>query len=137
MSVSDQRAIEAIRQEFLEAYKAGDAARLGACFSDDAVQLPPNEPVVRGRHAIVSRYSAQFDQFVCELTAATEEIEISGPLAFAWGAYRIVLSPRSGSASIHDDGKYLAVFKRQKDGAWKFARDTFSSDNPASAKAES
>ena len=131
MSVSDQTAIEAIRHEFLIAYRAGDAVRLGACFSEDAVQLPPNEPALRGRDAILRRYSAQFEQFACELTATTEEIEISGRWAFAWGAYRIVLSPKSGSATIHDNGKYLAVFQKQQDGSWRFARDTFNSDNPS------
>jgi uncharacterized protein (TIGR02246 family) len=130
MSVAHDSSIEAIRQEFLDAYKAGDAARLGACFSDDAVQLPPNEPAVRGREAIVRRYSSQFDQFACELMTTTEELEVAAPWAFAWGAYRIVLSPKSGMASIRDNGKYLAVFKRQQDGSWRFARDTFNSDNP-------
>ena len=130
MSVPDQMAIETTRHEFLKAYKAGDAAGLAACCSDDVVQLPPNESAVRGREAIRTRYQAQFDRFACELSVTTEELEIAGPWAFAWGAYNIALAPRDGAATIRDHGKYLAIFRRQHDGSWKFARDTFNSDNP-------
>jgi uncharacterized protein (TIGR02246 family) len=129
MADVDKIAIESMRQEFLKAYKAGDAAGLAACCADDVVQLPPNEPAVRGKKAVRTRYQAQFDRFACELSAATEELQIAGPWAFAWGAYQITLIPRDGAPPIRDHGKYLAIFSRQTDGSWKFARDTFNSDN--------
>jgi len=136
MSVTDQMAIEAVRQEFLEAYRAGDALRLAACCSEDGVQLPPNEPAVRGREAIRTRYQAQFDRFACDLSVTTEELEIADAWAFAWGTYKIALTPKDGTPPIYDHGKYLAVFRRQQDSSWKFARDTFNSDNPPSRVSE-
>jgi uncharacterized protein (TIGR02246 family) len=136
MSVTDEVAIEAVRQEFLEAYRAGDAVRLAACCSEDVVQLPPNEPAVRGREAIRTRYQAQFDRFTCDLSVTTEELEIADAWAFAWGTYKIALTPQDGTLPIYDYGKYLAIFRRQQDGSWKFARDTFNSDNPLSRVGE-
>jgi uncharacterized protein (TIGR02246 family) len=130
VSVSDQTAIETTRQEFLKAYQTGDAAGLSACCSDDVVQLPPNEPAVRGKEAVRARYQAQFDRFACELSVTTEELDIAGSWAFAWGAYNIALTPKDGAPAVRDHGKYLAIFRRQLDGSWKFARDTFNSDNP-------
>jgi uncharacterized protein (TIGR02246 family) len=130
MSVTDQEAIDAMRQEFLKAYKTGDATALAACCSEDVVQLPPNEPAVRGKEALRTRYQSQFDRFACELLTTTEELEIAGAWAFAWGTYKIALTPKDGAPSVQDHGKYLAIFRRQPDGSWKFARDTFNSDNP-------
>ena len=136
MAESDQIAIETLRQEFLKAYKNGDAAGLAACCTDDVVQLPPNEPVVRGKEAVRTRYQAQFDRFACELSATTEELAIAGPWAFAWGGYQIILTPVDGAPQIRDHGKYLAIFSRQTDG-WKFARDTFNSNNAPFAPEQS
>ena len=130
MPVADEMAINAVRQGFLEAYNNGDAAGLAACCSDDIVQLPPNEAAVRGKEAIAARYQAQFDRFACDLTTMTEELQIADQWAFAWGTYKIALNPRDGAATIRDNGKYIAIFRRERDGSWKFARDTFNSDNP-------
>jgi ketosteroid isomerase-like protein len=119
-----------MRDEFLKAYHAGDAATLAASFDQNAVQLPPNEPAVLGREAIRRRYQAQFDRFECELAATTEELEVTGYWSFAWGFYKIKLTPKDGGSTLQDNGKYLAVFRRDDNGSWKFARDMFSSDNP-------
>jgi ketosteroid isomerase-like protein len=131
MSTTDETLINGMRKEFLRAYHAGDVAILAAFFSQNAVQLPPNEPAVLGREAIRTRYQAQFDRFKCELAATTEELKVTGDWSFAWGFYQIKLTPKDGAApSLQDNGKYLAIFGRDDDGSWKFARDMFNSDNP-------
>gem|GEM_PF-5467801 len=83
---SDKIAIETTRQEFLKAYKTGDAAGLAACCADDVVQLHPNEPAVRGKDAVRTWYEAQFDRFACELSVVTEELEIAGSWAFPYSS---------------------------------------------------
>jgi ketosteroid isomerase-like protein len=130
MPATDEMAINAVRQGFLEGYNKGDAAGLAACGSDDIVQLPPNEATVRGKEPIEARYRAQFDRFACDLSTMTEELQISDQWAFAWGTYKITLNPRDGAATIRDNGKYIAIFRWECDGSRKFARDTFNSDNP-------
>jgi uncharacterized protein (TIGR02246 family) len=131
MSTMDRTMIDAVRDRFLGAYNAGDATALATCCSQDAVQLPPNEPAVRGREAIRARYQAQFDHFACQLAVTTEELKITGDLSFAWGFYGIKLTPTDGGSPVQDKGKYLAIFKRDEDDSWKFSCDMFNSDNPA------
>ena len=120
MPIPDEVAINAIRQEFLNAYNDGNAAAVAACCSDDVVQLPPSEPAVRGQQAIRDRYEAQFERFACQLSTTTEEFQLLGRWAFAWGTYDITLNPRGDGATIRDNGKYLAIFRRTSEGSWKF-----------------
>jgi ketosteroid isomerase-like protein len=49
----------------------------------------------------------------------------SGDFAYSQGFYSI------GNPPI-DKGKYLEVWKKQPNGAWKAIADTFNSDMPAS-----
>ncbi len=66
-------------------------------------------------------------------SAGTTEVEVapSDDLAYTTGTFAIDLN----NAAI-DKGKFVDVWKKQTDGSWKAAIDTFNSDLPAPSTAK-
>ena len=138
MADSDEIAIESMRQEFLKAYKTGDAAGLAACCADDVVQLPPNEPAVRGKQAVRTRYQAQFDRFACELSATTEELEIAGPwalLGVPTGSHLLRETEHRQSEITGSTSPYSAV-KQMAPGSSRETRSTATTHHLTPHRAE-
>jgi hypothetical protein len=57
------------------------------------------------------------------------ELDGRGDLAYVRGNYSMTLNP-PGVPPVPDSGKYVEVWKRQADGAWKAIYDSWSSDLP-------
>jgi ketosteroid isomerase-like protein len=55
--------------------------------------------------------------------------QLSGDFAYAIGRHRYRLKTASGN-EIHDEGKYLVVYRCQQDGGWRSVVDMFNSDLP-------
>ena len=56
-----------------------------------------------------------------------EEIVVLGDWAFSSGNYSA--DPVKDGKTLHFEGKFLTVFKRQDDGSWKIYRDSASMNN--------
>ena len=123
-----EAAIGEVREAYIAAQNAGDAAALAALFTDDAVLMPPNAPAVSGKEAIQSYLQSQNDQFSFELAASQAEVAAAGDWAFSRGTHTVNLNPKAAGKAVEDSGKYLNILKRQPDGSWKIARHTWNSD---------
>ena len=64
-----------------------------------------------------------------ERTYQVTFIKHAGVLAYDVGRYTMSV-PVKGGGRRQDRGKYLTVWRRQPDGEWRIAADTFSSDLP-------
>jgi uncharacterized protein (TIGR02246 family) len=132
----DRAAINKTRNEYVSAWKAGDAVQITGLYTGDALVLYPNQPAVEGKTAILGYFRsffAEFPQNDFDLTSA--EIEIVGPWAFDRGFYKWKGVPRVGGEALLDHGKYLVILQRQADGSWKVFRDMDNSDRPVTQAA--
>jgi ketosteroid isomerase-like protein len=91
-------------------------------LTDDVVFLPPNAPAIAGKKAVESLYRTFFAQFNIEHKATTEEIQVNGDWAFAWGGETLTLIPVAGGPQAQLQGKGMSILKRQPDGSWRFSR---------------
>ena len=128
--VEIEAALNSANDAFVSAFNAGDAAAIAALFTDDGVQMPPNDPAASGKEAIQASYQSSFDQFTFEFAVSQVEAEGAGEWAFARGTYTIKLTPKADGKAIEDSGKYMNVWARQADGSWKIARHIWNSDQP-------
>ena len=48
--------------EWAAAYNAKDAAKLAGFYAEDAVYMPPNQPMAKGRAAIEAHFKQEFQQ---------------------------------------------------------------------------
>jgi uncharacterized protein (TIGR02246 family) len=114
---------------------AGDARAVAALYTDDAVELPASEPLVRGRAAIEQRYRKFFDGPVkrTAFTFSHLEATIEGNVAYAVGTYDQRLALPSGQ-TVSDAGKFVVILRRTQ-GAWRAAYAIYNGDAPPSPSA--
>jgi ketosteroid isomerase-like protein len=135
-SVQDTRAAdeEAIRQTDLAWSAAQQADGLDGVmpfYLDDAILLPPNNPMAIGKDAI-REASATIDSpgFSVSWKPMKVEVAKSGDFAYAIGNFEGTGVDHEGNP-IPVKGKYLEIWKKQADASWKVAVDMFSPDSSA------
>ncbi len=128
LSDEDIAAIRAGERAFVQALLAGDWAAAAAGHTEDAVRMPPNATVIRGRVAIEARF-AEIDT-VTAFTLTSVETEGRDGLAYNWVTYSITFLLEGMTEPITDTGKGLAVWQKQADGSWQIHRVIWNSDLP-------
>ncbi len=121
-----QMAIESGNRAYVAALEAQDAQAFADLFVDDAVSLPPNGPLIRGKLAIASSMSSAFVRVkFIDASMHTTEMRMMGDTAVELGTYHLVTQV-DGYPTILN-GRYLTVWRR--DGAaWKIAVDSSQPD---------
>jgi uncharacterized protein (TIGR02246 family) len=127
--------IEAIRdlgeREVVEALFAGDWDRFAAAFTDDAVRMPPNEPMHRGRDVIREWAETNWGPLtLTEFTQTLASIDGHGDLAFITGSFTATSEVPGISEPVSDVGKVLAILRKQEDGRWLLSAVMYNSDLP-------
>jgi uncharacterized protein (TIGR02246 family) len=124
-----QQAMRAHDQEWAAAFDSKDLDRATDAFSEDGVLLPQNQASCVGREAIRKNLRGLFSLPNLKISWTPVRIVVSksGDLGYTSGAYRISFTDRDGK-TVNDKGKYLTVWKAQKDGSWKVAADMFNTD---------
>ena len=97
-------------------------------YAEDAISLPNNQPIIRGKQAIKQNFDqaiqagVKFDSFVSTPT----DVIIDGKTIVEVGTY--VLKASVPGAPIEDKGKYATVWEIQKDGSYKIKVETWNTD---------
>jgi uncharacterized protein (TIGR02246 family) len=125
-AASPREAISAANARFMEAFRAGDAAGVAACYTADAQIMPPNSDVITGTDAIAGFWGTVMAAGIAGARLETMEVEAQGDVATEVGRY--ALSGADGGSI--DAGKYLVVWHRDG-GAWKLHRDIWNTSRPA------
>jgi uncharacterized protein (TIGR02246 family) len=113
------------------AVNAKDAGAIAAFYSDDAILMPAAEPVVRGKAAIAEEWKhiLAIPAFENESKLGGVEVARAGDLAYTYGSYRSQLMSEDGELVL-EPGKWLTIWKKQADGDWRIAVDTYNTDIP-------
>lgn len=125
--------IEETNAEFMAAVRSGDTAKVASLYTEDAVVMPPNSESVRGREGAKALFDGMIEQMGAPLlTLSTEDVTELGDTAFEVGTYTMRM-PAAGESAMDDRGKYVVIWRRSGDGAWKLAVDIWNSDLSAPA----
>ena len=127
------QAIEDITQatkDWAAAYKAGDLSRAVAFLTQDAVLIPPNEPPAIGSEAIEAWSQRMIETVtIQEMDITVDSVRVAGDWAVSHGEWHMTMSV--GDAIVSDTTRYVLIWERQTDGAWKVAHDVWNSALPA------
>ncbi len=115
-----RKAIDAGNVEWIAGQKAGDADKMASLFDRDGSQFGAKGRVIRGRKAIHDRFAENFKASgpALDFTIATLEVWLVDDLAYESGNYTLKLQPK-GKDVASFAGKYVTIWKRQRDGSWK------------------
>ena len=118
-------ALDAITAQFAAAVNAKDPARVSAFYTEDAVMMAPNEPMIKGRAQIEARYRAEFAAGIGGLILRPMESIAGGGVAFEAGTSTVALESARGTELA--SGKYVVIYKNVG-GVWKIAYDIYTGD---------
>jgi ketosteroid isomerase-like protein len=104
-------------------YNADNLAGVVALYAADGCRLPPNQPAVCGRDAIMEQLKAGKDRGAAQVKIAVTSAERSGNLGTATGTYEIT----AADGSHVDHGKWMLIEKKVN-GTWLTQKDIFNSD---------
>ena len=107
-----------------KAYNQGDAAGCTAMYAEDAMMLPPNQPMVRGKQAIKEFNQRMLDQVGGTISNRIIGFSVEGDLAYQVGTYAIT------DTKTPDQGKFVNIFRPQQDGSWKISVAIYNNDKP-------
>jgi ketosteroid isomerase-like protein len=117
---------------YVKASLAGDVKAIVALYTDDAVEMPPNQPPVKGKAAIEQYYVKEIA--AGKLTAfklAHLEAVASGDVGYDVGTYTQTVTLKDGTA-LNSSGKYTVILKR-RGSDWKVQYAIYNGDQPPPA----
>lgn len=129
-SQDDVEVIGRLIDEFCAAHKFNDGAKLAEFYTDDAMLMPPDEPIAFGKQAIAAWYQRDLDKFDVELVANPEEIKVSDKMAWVRGTFTVKLTPKEGGETIEATFKSISLWRKRPDGSWVFYCDIWNSNIP-------
>lgn len=103
---------------FETVFAEGDASKVAAFYSDNAMLLPAGSDFIEGRQAIEAYWQAGIEMGLKQIKLEFVELELHGDTAIEMSRY--TLSAADGS--VIDQGKGVAIWKKI-DGNWKMHRD--------------
>ncbi len=127
---TDVEAIKGIDEKWNAAMNAGDVDGVISLYTDDTVQMPPNEPALVGKEAVRRSFQTLMEQNTIQANALTEEVQVVGDRAFIRGTYTQTLTPKAGGEAVKETGKWINFNQRQPDGSWKISREMWNADHP-------
>ncbi|MGI9225530.1 MAG: YybH family protein, partial [Woeseiaceae bacterium] len=84
---ADEDAINAIWSTYVSSLEAGDIDMWLSLWTEDGVQMPPNEPPVIGKDQLRTRNGGALDLFTVEIDITNQEVGVTGDWAFSRGVY--------------------------------------------------
>lgn len=119
-----------VADAYVAATKARDAAKIAELYTEDALEMPPNQKPVQGRASIRQYYEQQFkgDTQFTDLQLQHLESRVSGDVAYDVGHYRQTITPKGGKP-IEDTGNFVVVL-HQAGGQWRVAYAIYNSHLP-------
>jgi ketosteroid isomerase-like protein len=124
LSDEDVAAIRSTIDSFVRANLASDWAAAAALFTEDAVRMPSNRPMIVGRTAILARMEAEALTFT-QWRNTPLEVDGRGDLAYVRGTYSLTVA---GEGMPQVVGKYVWILRQQPDGSWRAVTDIWNWD---------
>jgi ketosteroid isomerase-like protein len=121
-----------LERRFASDVAAGGGKAFAAWFADDAVSLSNGRAALLGRGAVAA--SANWDPKVYQLTWTPTAAQMgpSNDMGFTWGHYEGRSRDAHGEP-VTVSGRYITIWKKLADGAWKVSLDASATEPPAVA----
>jgi uncharacterized protein (TIGR02246 family) len=109
--------VERIRNEWVEAAEAGDAASVALLYAEDARMVGVDGEVAEGRQAIQDALAAGFEGLT-DLQVSSTDVVVGSDVISDMGTFTQTFQTPDGQEQTVS-GQYIVVLRRQTDGSWK------------------
>ena len=134
---ADELALKDTEAAWVKDAATKDLEKFIAYYADDGSVLLPDTPILTGKEAIRGAFKPMLSDpnFAVTFGATKVDVAKSGDLGYTQGPFSMTTSDPKTKAPVTEKGKYLTVFRKQADGAWRAVEDTFMSDAPRRGEA--
>jgi len=94
-----------------------------AYISDDGVLLRPYSMPIAGYEAVKRSLEQGSGDFTLTWVPLFADVSSSGDMGYTYGIYDLAIKDSVGAEQIHK-GTYVSIWKKDKNGNWKFTLDT-------------
>jgi ketosteroid isomerase-like protein len=122
--------IELINKEMAKNMMEGNTEKLLSLYTEDAISMPSYQPIHDGIAAIrkandeMAKTGVKYNSFA----PTTLKVTANGNQITEIGTYKISMSMPNMDKPIEDQGKYLTIWEKQKDGSLKVKVEIWNSD---------
>jgi len=130
---ADVAAIRGVMDRWTAGLNSEDTGAMLAVLTDDTNHMGPNEPAISGHAAVGGWFDAMFaGEGAPVFSIETGEVRVGGDWAVGRGVYSFTVTAEDGeSATV--PGKWMIIFERGADGAWRAASTIWNLDVPEPA----
>ncbi len=118
--------IQAVENAWAAALNARDVNALMALYTDDAVSMADNSPILVGKATIQAAQEAEFKTLPAGQTFTFETMDVYGDGDIVTETGKSIYKDAKGK--VTGTGKYMAVFRKQ-DGKYLCLREIYNSDS--------
>lgn len=121
-----------------EAMMAGNIDKVMAMYTEDAVQLPNNAKMLKGKSAIRMDQEEMVKEGwkVKEYNTNIQSVEAHGDVVTEVGTYSMAVQKDGMPDMVRREGKYLCVWEKQADGSLKLQTEIWNHDQNYESMAE-
>ncbi len=114
-----------------KAILAGDHKTIMDMYVDDVYSLPSYSPMVKGKEALAEHAKKGHEMGMKIKTFSLKVVDVFGSdhQKIVVGKYKMTVMMGS-QGPMPDNGKFMTVWNKQKDGSWKIRAETWNTDNP-------
>jgi ketosteroid isomerase-like protein len=118
---ADVGALEKRIDQWLDGYNKADVEQMMDVFGNDFSMDMEGAPATLDKAEATHIYDGVFAKYDTHIQGITDEIRVSGDMAFDRGHYTQTLTPKAGGSTIVHKGHFMEVWERQ-DGVWRVTR---------------
>jgi ketosteroid isomerase-like protein len=120
---ADADTLRQLEADFMKAAAEKGAQGYMSFYADDAAELPNGEDMLLGKENIAKTMGFLDDKNNhLTWTPVHADMAASGDLGYTYGTYEFRSKDKDGKPTV-EHGKYVSIWKKQKDGSWKVAMD--------------
>ena len=121
--------IDKQNKKYMEFYNNGDASGVADLHMDDALVMPPNIDMVKGRESIKKAISDEISAGATDLVFTT--LDMYGNEKYVTEVGRFLLNVKDeGEIVMTDSGKYIVLWEQVSKNNWLMKADIWNSDLP-------
>ncbi len=121
--------IDKQNKKYMEFYNNGDASGVADLHMDDALVMPPNIDMVKGKESIKKAISDEISAGATDLVFTT--LNMYGNEEFVTEVGRYSLNVKNeGEIVMSDSGKYVVLWEQVSKNNWLMKADIWNSDLP-------
>ena len=121
--------IDKQNKKYMEFYNNGDASGVADLHMDDALVMPPNINMVKGKESIKKAISDEISAGATDLVFTT--LDMYGNEEYVTEVGRFLLNVKDeGEIVMTDSGKYIVLWEQVSKNNWLMKADIWNSDLP-------